>query len=78
MIKAQIIDKWTQEESTGAWIFSVALAYPITATDVTAQSSAAIPALNPNSVVVEIVADEAVFATIEADPAYHIIWSETI
>lgn len=45
--------------------------------DVTGQPSSNIPA-SPNSFVVECWADDAVFAQIEADNNYLVLWSEVV
>jgi len=79
MIRAQIIDKWQtnglNKPYLNQFIDDNGLANDsISITDITGQAD---PPQNPNSVVIEILADAATFAAIEADTVnFYVIWSE--
>ena len=75
---ADVICTWSIDKD-GVFVPSVSLAgYAIqSVTDVTGQDGASIVAgLDPNALIVRVVAPESVIDEIDADPDFLIVWSE--
>lgn len=80
MIKFQVLTPWVQKQTVDGKenVPGISEDYKIKNwSDVTGQPSANIPT-NPNAYVLECIADDAVFAQIEADANYYVLWSEVM
>lgn len=80
MMRFQVITPWVQKsfEGTSENVPAISEDYSIKNwSDVTGQPSGNLPT-NPNAYVLECIADDAVFAQIEADTNYYVLWSEVM